>query len=82
MDSGKCFNKLPFGLSSTPEHFQKRISDLLSDIPGIQVHIDDIPGLVPGKTPEEHDQRLCKVLQRIRQAKLTLNREKCLFRQP
>ena len=75
-----CFNKLPFGLSSAPEHFQKRMSDLLSGIPGIQVHIDDI--LVPGKTPEEHDQRLWKVLQRIRQAKLTLNREKCLFRQP
>ena len=75
-----CFNKLPFGLSSAPEHFQKRMSDLLSDIPGVQVHIDDI--LVPGKTPEEHDQRLWKVLQRLRQAKLTLNHEKCLFRQP
>ena len=74
-----CFNKLPFGLSSAPEHFQKRMSDLLSDIPGIQVHIDDI--LVPGKTPE-HDQRLWKVLQCIRRAKLTLNREKCWFRQP
>ena len=45
-----CFNKLPFGLSSAPEHFQKHMSDLLSDIPGVQVHIDDI--LVPGKTLE------------------------------
>ena len=55
------------------------MSDLLSDIPGVQVHTDDI--LVPGKTPEEHDQKLWKVL-RLRQAKLTLNCEKCLFRQP
>ena len=46
----------------------------------VQVHIDDI--LVPGKTPEKHDQRLWKVLQCLRQAKLTLKREKCSFRQP
>ena len=37
-----CFNKLPFGLISAPEHFQKCTLDLLSDIPGIQVYIDDI----------------------------------------
>ena len=36
---------------------------------------------MPGKTPEEHNKRLWKVLH-IRQAKLTQNREKCLFCQP
>ena len=24
-----CFNKLPFGISSAPEHFQKRMSNIL-----------------------------------------------------
>ena len=27
-----CFNKLPFGISSVPEHFQKRMSAILSGL--------------------------------------------------
>ena len=30
-----CFNKLPFGISSAPEHFQKRISAILSGLSGV-----------------------------------------------
>ena len=30
-----CFNKLPFGISSAPEHFQKRISAILSGLRGV-----------------------------------------------
>ena len=32
-----------------------------------------------GKTPEEHDQRLLKVLRTLVDAGLSLNREKCQF---
>ena len=42
--------------------------------------IDDI--LVHGRTVEEHDHRLRKVLQRLEGAGLTLNREKYQFSQP
>ena len=41
--------------------------------------IDDI--LVHGRTVEEHDDCLTKVLQRLEGAGLTLNREKCQFSQ-
>ena len=58
-----AFNKLPFGISSAPEHFQKRMNDLLSDIPGVLCHVDDV--LVSGETKEIHDQRLHEVLQRL-----------------
>ena len=51
------------------------MSDLLSDIPGVQVHI-----LIPGSTLEEHDKRLHEVLRRLRKTKLTLNPVKCEFR--
>ena len=54
------------------------MSDLLSNIPGLQVHIDDI--LIPGSTLEEHDKRLHEVLRRLRKAKPTLNPAKCEFR--
>ena len=53
------------------------MSDLLSGLHGAVCMIDDI--LVHGCTVEEHDDRLMKVLQRLEQAALTLNQEKCQF---
>ena len=74
-----CFNKLPFGLSSASEHFQKRMNELLVDIPGVVCQIDDI--LIFADNQEEHDQRLHAVLDRLRSKGLTLNKSKCKFRQ-
>ena len=72
-----CFNKLPFGISSAPEVFQCQMNDILSGLPGVLFHIDDI--LVFGATPTEHDHRLQAVLDRIKAAEITLNAEKCQF---
>ena len=71
------FRRLPFGITSAPEHFQRRMQEILEGLDGIAGLMDDI--LVHGKTQEEHDQRLQKALQRISDAHLTLNKEKCLF---
>ena len=30
-----CFNKLPFGISSAPEHFQHRMSEILAGLEGV-----------------------------------------------
>ena len=70
-----CFKKLPFGISSAPEVFQRQMNDILSSLPGVLCHIDDI--LVFGATPAEHDHRLHTVLDRIKAAGTTLNAEKC-----
>ena len=75
-----CFNKLPFGISSASEHFQRKMSDLLADIPGVIVYIDDI--LIFGETQEIHDKKLEEVLSRIQKEGLTLNKAKCKFSQP
>jgi len=32
-----CFNKLPFGISSTPEFFQNQMSHILEGVPGVHV---------------------------------------------
>ena len=74
-----CFNKLPFGISSAPEVFQRQMNDILSGLPGVLCHIDDI--LVFGTTPAEHDSRLQAVLERIKSAGITLNPDKCQFSQ-
>ena len=56
-----CFNKLPFGISSAPELFQKRMSILLEGLDGVVCLMDDV--LVVGKNQHEHDERLIKVLE-------------------
>ena len=71
------FNRLPFGITSAPEHFQRKMSVLLRDLEGVICLIDDI--LIYGNTQEEHDERLLAVLNRLEEAGLTLNREKCEF---
>lgn len=72
-----CFNKLPFGISSAPEHFQRRMSEILTGLHGVQCQMDDI--LVFGKDQAEHDRHLTAVLSRIKNAGVTLNPEKCEF---
>ena len=72
-----CFNRLPFGITSAPEHFQRRMGDIVSGLEGVVCLVDDI--LVFGETQEEHDRCLTAVLARIKDAGLTLNREKCQF---
>ena len=75
-----CFNKLPFGISSTPEIFQRHMNNVLSDLPGVLCHVDDI--LAYGKDSTEHESRLQATLKRIQAAGITLNETKCCFYQP
>ena len=72
-----CFNRLPFGITSAPEFYQKRMSHILSGLPGVVCMIDDI--LVFGQSQQEHDQRLDSVLKRLTKASITLNSGKCEF---
>ena len=74
-----CFNRLPFGITSAPEHFQRRMSSILAGLKGVVCQMDDI--LIYGKDQQEHDERLHAVLQRLKEAGITLNREKCVFSQ-
>eukprot|EP00731_Ephydatia_muelleri_P004849 Em0002g1025a len=71
------FNKLPFGISSAPEHFQRLMNTLLDGCDGVLCHMDDV--LVYGSTQQEHDKRLKAVLQRVQTAGVTLNKDKCEF---
>ena len=70
-----CFNKLPFRISSAPQHFQKRMSVILEGLDGVVCQMDDV--VVFGSTHTEHDARLTAVLERIQAVGATLNPEKC-----
>ena len=72
-----CFKRLPFGITSAPEIFQRKMTELLGDLPGTEVIMDDI--LVHGSNMESYDEHLNAVLDRIRKSGLKLNKDKCLF---
>ena len=68
-----CFNKLPFGISSAPELFQKRMTQILEGLDGVVCQIDDV--LIFGTTRAEHDARLVAVMERIETAGVTLTQK-------
>ena len=65
------FNKLPFGISSAPELFQRRMSAILEGLERVICLIDDV--LVIDKNEAEHDTRLMQVLKRLESVEVTLN---------
>ena len=73
------FNRLPFGISSAPEIFQRTMSDILEGLDGVICRMDDI--LIHGRNHMEHDARVRAVLFRRQRAGLTLNIQKCEFSQ-
>ena len=72
-----CFNKLPFGISSAPEYFQRCMMEILAGQEGVLCHIDDV--IIFGKDKQEHDNRLHAALRKIQAAGVTLNSDKCEF---
>lgn len=64
-----------FVLSSALEVFNREMTRILDGCAGIDVHMDI---LVVGANKEEHDRHLKVVLNRIKQAGMTLNK-KCEF---
>ena len=75
-----CFKRLPFEISSASEIFQRRMTETLEGVEGVEASQDDI--LVVGRTMEEYDVKLKKVLDVIQEAGLKLNLKKCVWRQP
>ena len=72
-----CFARMPFGVKSAQEVFQKRMCQCFGDLPGVEIDIDDM--LVWGASEEEHNSCLQAVLQRCKDIGLTLNKDKCKF---
>ena len=72
-----CFERLPYGISTGSEQFQKVMMETLEGLEGDECQIDDI--VVHGRTQEIHDKRLHQVLDRLETANITLNLDKCEF---
>ena len=70
--------RLPMGISSASEVFHKKLEEIVQGLQGVRVYIDDI--ITWGSTQQEHDRNLFALLQRLSEAGLVLNFEKCEFR--
>ena len=70
---------MTFGIKTAPEHYQKKMNEILEGLDGQVCIIDDI--LMHGKTQKEHDTSLRAVLKKlaIDESGATLNPEKCVF---
>lgn len=73
-----CFKRLPFGITSAPEIFQRKMVETLNGLQGVAVYMDDI--IVHGGDMREHHERLQKVTERLESAGLKLNTEKRMLR--
>ncbi|CAB4018481.1 Hypothetical predicted protein [Paramuricea clavata] len=71
------FKRMPYGIHSASEIFQLEISKIIAGCDGAANSQDDI--IVWGETKEIHDQRLKKILDKIRDSGLKLNHAKCIF---
>lgn len=70
------FKVMPFGLVGAPATFQRIMNKMLGDIPQFTAaYLDDV--VVFSATWEEHLEHLQEVLQRIKNAGLTLKTAKC-----
>ena len=71
------YKRLTFGVSSAVSIFQRTIENVLKDLPGCCVRIDDI--LISGETDEVHLENLHRVLTRLQDCGLKLNPDKFFF---
>lgn len=70
-------NRLMFGVKVAPGIWQRFMDSILFDLEGVACFFDDI--IIQGKDFEECCNRLHTVLNRLRQNKLTLSKDKCSF---
>ncbi|KAL1447396.1 hypothetical protein WDU94_003624 [Cyamophila willieti] len=70
-------NRLMFGVKVAPGIWQKFMDSMLCEMDGVACFFDDI--IIQGSTYEECFVRLSSVLKKLREHKLSLTKEKCVF---
>ena len=76
--------RMPFGIASAPEEWQRRKHKIIKGLSGVEVIADDFLIIGSGNTQSEaiknHDSNLTAFLQRAREKGLTLNPDKMKLR--
>ncbi|KAK2719301.1 hypothetical protein QYM36_004948 [Artemia franciscana] len=72
------FRRMPFGLISAQDEFQRRMEEAFEGVPGFSVIVDDI--IISGKSETEHDVNTRAALTRARERTVKLNKAKCILK--
>ncbi|KAK2725150.1 hypothetical protein QYM36_001561 [Artemia franciscana] len=72
------FRRMPFGLISTQDEFQRRMEEAFEGVPGFSVIVDNI--IISGKSETEHDVNTRAALTRARERTVKLNKAKCILK--
>jgi hypothetical protein len=67
------YKRISFGIKPEPKIFQREISEILRDVEGIYVYIENI--LICPKTKDEHKMRLKNVLNALLRYEVKINFE-------
>ena len=74
------YNRMVFGVASAPAIWQRKMDEILADIPFTQCLLDDM--LITGLTDQEHKRNVELVLARLQEQGLKVNLAKCQFMVP
>ena len=69
------FLRMPFGVMNARSTFQRLLDEVLAGLPYVFCYLDDI--LIASSCLQEHEENVRTVLQRLRQAGLSINPKKC-----
>nr|XP_058968946.1 uncharacterized protein LOC131795390 [Pocillopora verrucosa] len=79
------WKRMPFGINSAPEVWQRRMREHIEGLKGVEVIADDFVIVGYGNTPagwqSDHDQNVRAFLNRCRERNLKLNEKKAWLRQ-
>ena len=71
------FLRLPFGLKNAPADFSRLMTQILGDLPNVEIYLDDIT--IHSKTYELHLIHLKEVFNRLKNVNLKINPTKCTW---
>ena len=74
------YRVMPFGMKNAPatfQHVQRMLNHIVADIEGCEAYVDNL--IVYSQTWEQHIGQLCRLFEKLSQAKLTVNLVKSEF---
>ena len=72
------YQRIPMGLSYSPDYFQEKMSELMQDLEYVRTYLDDLLVLTKGSFTD-HLEKLERVLERPQEAGLKVNAKKSFF---
>lgn len=71
------YKVMPFGMKTAPSRFQRMMQDVIVNLEGVDVYIDDL--VIYSNTWKDHMYRIRELFKRLSKANLTVNLSKCEF---